>query len=122
MRIFLMFAGVFGALGVAAGAFGAHALRDRLGAELMSTWETAVLYHLLHAVALLLLAVGVDRADAGHSWFAAAGWLWVAGIILFSGSLYALSLGGPRLLGPITPIGGVAFVFGWSCLVVAWAR
>lgn len=122
MRIFLMLAGVLGALGVAAGAFGAHALRDRLGPELMSTWETAVFYHLVHAVALLGLALNVARADAGAGWLAAAGWLWVAGIVLFSGSLYALALGGPRLLGPVTPLGGTALIVGWLCLVVAWTR
>lgn len=122
MRIFLMLAGVLGILGVGAGAFGAHALRERLGPDLINTWDTAVFYHLLHTVALLVVATGVARTDEGGSWLAAAGWLWMVGIVLFSGSLYALSLGGPRFLGPITPIGGTALIFGWACLVVAWAR
>ncbi len=122
MRIFLLLSGVLGATGVLAGAFGAHALRERLEPLLLHTWETAVLYQLVHAVALLFLAVGIGRGGAAEGWLARAGWSWVAGIVLFSGSLYALALGGPRLLGPVTPLGGVAFVVGWLCLVVAWTR
>lgn len=122
MRIFLLLSGVLGATGVLAGAFGAHALRERLVPSLLHTWETAVLYQLVHAVALLFLAVGISRGPAAEGWLAGAGWSWVAGIVLFSGSLYALALGGPRLLGPVTPLGGVAFVVGWLCVVVAWTR
>ncbi len=122
MRVFLLMSGVFGATGVLAGAFGAHALRERLTAELLHTWETAVLYQLVHAAALLLLAVGIVRGSADAPWLVGAGWSWVAGIVLFSGSLYALALGAPRVVGPLTPLGGTALVVGWLCLVVAWTR
>lgn len=104
-----MAAGLLGFTGVGLGAFGAHALKDTLATNGMtSAWQTAVLYHLIHAVALL--------AFPGGKW---AGRCWIAGIVLFSGSLYALALGGPKLLGPITPLGGVAFLAGWA--LVAWS-
>jgi uncharacterized membrane protein YgdD (TMEM256/DUF423 family) len=104
----LLAAGLFGFSGVALGAFGAHALKDTLAAHgTTATWQTAVLYHLIHAVALL--------AFAGGRW---AGRCWIAGIVLFSGSLYALALGGPKLLGPVTPLGGLAFLSGWA--FVGW--
>lgn len=122
MRIFLLLSGIFGALGVAAGAFGAHALRDRLGPELVQTWETAVIYQMIHSVALFALAVGVIGRVPGSGWLDGAGWSWVAGIVLFCGSLYLLALGGPRVLGPVTPFGGAAFILGWLCVVVAWTR
>ena len=103
---------------VAAGAFGAHALRNRLAPDMSAVWQTAVQYHAWHALGLAvvgLLTIHVpDRAG-----LALAGWLFVAGIVLFSGSLYALALTGTRALGAITPIGGVAFLAGW--LVLAWA-
>jgi uncharacterized membrane protein YgdD (TMEM256/DUF423 family) len=114
-RIFLAIAGFAGATGVALGALGAHALAARLG-ESLSTWQTAVEYHLVHALALLVLAF---HDEIGNTPRAVAGWLFVVGIICFSGSLYLLALGGPGALGPVTPIGGVAFIGGWITLVVA---
>jgi uncharacterized membrane protein YgdD (TMEM256/DUF423 family) len=109
-------ASVLGFLGVALGAFGAHALKPTLEAHgSVETWKTAVLYHLVHAVALLALA-GWRDAHAGPSGKVAA--LWTGGVVLFSGSLYWLALGGPKLLGPVTPLGGVAFLAGWALL--AW--
>lgn len=113
-RTILALAGTAGATGVALGALGAHALSPRLG-EAMSTWQTAVDYHLVHALALLVLAFadGLGRARE------IAGWLFAAGLVCFSGSLYGLALGGPALLGPVTPIGGVAFIAGWCVLVYA---
>ena len=95
------------------GAFGAHALKARLGGEALSLWQTAVQYHFWHALALLAapLLAGV--------WAKAAGWLFIAGVLVFSGSLYALALGAPRALGMITPLGGVALVLGWIALAVA---
>lgn len=114
-------AAALGFTGVALGAFGAHALKPSLEAHgSVETWKTAVLYHLLHAVALLALA-GWRDAHAGASGRVAA--LWVAGVIFFSGSLYWLALGGPKLLGPVTPLGGTAFLAGWALLAFhAWKR
>jgi uncharacterized membrane protein YgdD (TMEM256/DUF423 family) len=105
-------------IAVACGAFGAHALRGRLDPEMTAVWQTAVQYHAWHALALL--GVGILlllRPGAGG--FRAAAWLFAAGIVLFSGSLYAIALTGTRGLGLITPVGGVAFLAGWAAL--AWA-
>jgi uncharacterized membrane protein YgdD (TMEM256/DUF423 family) len=105
-------------LAVALGAFGAHALRARLSADMTSVWSTAVQYHAWHALALfglgLLMVHWPERAG-----LPLAGWLFVAGIVLFSGSLYLLALTGARGIGAITPIGGVAFLAAWA--VLAWA-
>lgn len=105
-------------LAVALGAFGAHALKSRLSADMTGVWQTAVQYHAWHALALfglgLLMLHWPERADLGI-----AAWLLLAGIVLFSGSLYALALSGVRGLGAVTPIGGVAFLAGWA--VLAWA-
>jgi uncharacterized membrane protein YgdD (TMEM256/DUF423 family) len=111
-------AGLAGAAGVALGAFGAHALAAKLDASALTTWETGVRYHLVHALALLLAAYLADRGPL----YAAAGFLFAAGIVLFSGSLYGLALGGPRWLGPVTPLGGVSFILGWLAIGVALAR
>jgi uncharacterized membrane protein YgdD (TMEM256/DUF423 family) len=115
-RGLLLAAALLGATGVALGAFGAHGLRDRLDARALEVWETAVRYHLIHAVALLALALSPHAAS-----LRTAGWLFTVGIALFSGSLYALSLGvGPRaLLGPVTPLGGLAFIAGWAWIAKA---
>lgn len=104
----------FGATGVLCGAFGAHALRNTIDAHGLDIWHTGVEYHLWHALALGLAAV------AGHGRMrTAAVALFAAGIVLFSGSLYALALGAPRLTGVITPFGGLAFIVGWICLGLA---
>ncbi len=114
-------AGLAGATGVAAGAFGAHALRDTISDASMQTFQTGVLYHLVHAVALLGVAALVAAKPMVSLRLSAYGF--VLGIVLFSGSLYALALGGPRWLGPVTPIGGVAFIAAWSGLVwSAWSE
>lgn len=108
-------AGFFGFTGVALGAFGAHALKDTLAAHgTLAVWQTAVLYQLLHSVALLALA-GWRDGHVGPS--AKVGACWVAGIVLFSGSLYVIALGGPKILGPITPLGGLAFLSGWALIM-----
>jgi uncharacterized membrane protein YgdD (TMEM256/DUF423 family) len=104
-------------IGVAAGAFGAHALRARLSPELLAVFETGARYQMYHAFALLVVAWAATRwPGALLIW---AGWLFVAGTVLFSGSLYALALSGMRWLGAITPLGGVAFLAGWLCLALA---
>jgi uncharacterized membrane protein YgdD (TMEM256/DUF423 family) len=107
---------VVGFLGVALGAFGAHGLKDILTRqESMATWQTAVLYHLIHAVVLTFLSMGTP--------FRRGPWLcFLAGVVLFSGSLYGLALTGLRWLGPITPLGGVFFLVGWAWLAVQGAQ
>ena len=107
-------------LGVVLGAFGAHALRDRLGADAMAIWQTAVQYQFLHAIGLVLAAAISSRRAGRAATFSSLAFL--AGIVFFSGSLYALALGAPRGLGMLTPVGGVAFVFGWIALAFSIAR
>jgi uncharacterized membrane protein YgdD (TMEM256/DUF423 family) len=116
-RIFVILGGVSGLIAVAAGAFGAHSLRDRLPADLLPTFETGARYHMYHALALILAAWAASRWPGPFA--TAAGWLFLAGTLIFSGSLYALSLTGARWLGAITPIGGLAFIAGWLCLALA---
>lgn len=102
----------FGALGVALGAFGAHGLSAQLAAnDTVSVWETASQYHLLHAVALYAMALGAPSRR--RAWL-----LLFVGTLVFSGSLYGLAVGGPRWLGPVTPLGGLLMILGWGCL--AW--
>jgi uncharacterized membrane protein YgdD (TMEM256/DUF423 family) len=115
-RTFVFIGAVFGAVGVAAGAFGAHALKARLGPEMLAVFETGVRYQLVHALGLL--AVGWAAGRWTSCAVRAAGWLFVVGVLLFSGSLYAMCLTGVRALGVITPIGGAAFIAGW--LLLAW--
>ncbi len=102
------------ALAVAAGAFGAHALRARLAPDLLAVFETGVRYQVYHALGLLLVSVAAARLP--HPGVRAAGWLFAIGTVLFSGSLYALSLSGIRGFGAITPLGGVCFIAGWLAL------
>ncbi|WP_221032233.1 DUF423 domain-containing protein [Actomonas aquatica] len=112
MKNITLIAAVFGFLGVALGAFGAHALKDTLAtANMTDVWQTAVLYHLLHAIAAWVAASRLGPEGAAIA--PKAGWCWLLGIVFFSGSLYAMALGGPRWLGPITPLGGVFFLVGW---------
>lgn len=107
-------------LGVGTGAFGAHGLRAHVGPDLLAVWQTAVLYQLVHALGLLGLAALRPRL---HLKFASSSALFLlAGIVIFSGSLYALVLSGVRMLGAITPIGGVSFMVGWLLLALAAAR
>jgi uncharacterized membrane protein YgdD (TMEM256/DUF423 family) len=117
-RILQIWAGLLGFTGVGLGAFGAHALKERLAASgHTGTWTTAVHYHLLHAAGLLALIAWIGVAGgSGARHVRRAAWCWIAGTLLFSGSLYALALGGPRWLGPVTPVGGMAFLIGWALL------
>jgi uncharacterized membrane protein YgdD (TMEM256/DUF423 family) len=117
----------FGFLGVALGAFGAHALQDRFGDYEKGVWQTAVHYHLLHALVLLVYGIALAAIPGlgdivGPALLSWIGWLFVAGILVFSGSLYALTLSGVRMLGAITPIGGVAFLSGWALLALLGYR
>jgi uncharacterized membrane protein YgdD (TMEM256/DUF423 family) len=116
-KTFLLIGALAGLMGVGLGAFGAHGLRGRLSPEMLAVFETAVRYQMYHALALVLTAVILGRMDG---WLVrTAGWAFTAGIVLFSGSLYVLALTGITAFGAITPIGGLAFLLGWGCLVVA---
>lgn len=114
---FLLIGALAAFAGVALGAFGAHGLRTRLSPEMLAVFETGVRYQMYHALALLLTAAAMGRIGDARL-LAIAGWFFVAGIVLFSGSLYALTLSGVSMLGAITPIGGLAFLIGWACLAL----
>lgn len=107
-------AGLLGAVGVALGAFGAHGLKDRITPPLLEVYRTGVLYHLLHAVALLGVVVAGPRLKLGH----VTRWAFLGGVFVFSGTLYTLALTGIGWLGAITPVGGLAFIVGWAALFV----
>jgi uncharacterized membrane protein YgdD (TMEM256/DUF423 family) len=114
---FLLVGSLLGFLGVAAGAFGAHGLRSRLSTDMLAVFETAVRYQMYHVFALLIVAAAIGRLGDARL-LSLAGWFFVAGIFLFSGSLYALALSGVTILGAITPLGGLAFLVGWACLAI----
>ncbi len=116
-RLFFTLGSLSAFIAVALGAFGAHALKARLPADLLAVFETGVRYQLTHALALLAVAWACTRWPGTA--VNASGWLFVAGTVIFSGSLYALALTGVRWLGAVTPIGGVALLAAWLCL--AWA-
>ncbi len=117
-RLWLALAAGYGFLGVVLGAFGAHALKARLDAELLAVWRTGVEHHFYHALALL--AVGMLAAQRPSPLLTAACACFALGIPVFSGSLYALALGAPRGLGAVTPVGGLLFLVGWALLAI-WA-
>ena len=120
-RVFFSIGCALGLLGVALGAFAAHALRARLAPELLATFETGVRYQLIHALALVAAAWACTRWPGRAA--QASGWLFIIGALLFSGSLYALTFAGVRGLGLVTPTGGVALLLGWLCLLAApWSR
>ena len=119
-RRFVVLGSGFALLGVAGGAFGAHSLKTILAPDMLAVFETGIRYQMYHALALLFVGLAEERA--GSLWIRRAGWLFVTGIVLFSGSLYALSLSGIRGLGAVTPLGGVAFIAGWACLVLGCGR
>lgn len=116
-RLFFGLAALSAFVAVAAGAFGAHALRARLSPEYLAIFETAARYQMFHALGLLAVAWAVTRWPGTLPVW--AGWLFVAGTVLFSGSLYLLALTGARWWGAMTPLGGVAFLVGWICLALA---
>ncbi|NKQ09548.1 DUF423 domain-containing protein [Pseudomonas sp. SST3] len=117
IRLFLLLAAFFGLTGVALGAFAAHGLKNRLGADYLAVFQTGVQYQLIHALALF--GVALLALHAPSRLLAAAGGLFTLGVLLFSGSLYLLALTGLSKLGIITPIGGTAFLAGWICLMLA---
>ena len=119
-RSFFALGALSALLAVAAGAFGAHALSTRLAPDRLDVFETAARYQMYHALALLAAGWAAGQWPGGAS--TAAGWLFVAGTFVFCGSLYLLALGGPRWLGAITPLGGLAFMAGWALLALAFWR
>ena len=118
-RIFIAIAAIFGGLAVAGGAFASHALKERLSEKALAIFETGVKYQMYHALALLLVAILLSRTDISQGFLNATGIAFIAGIFMFSGSLYALSLTGLKWLGVVAPLGGFAFLIGWGCLVAA---
>jgi uncharacterized membrane protein YgdD (TMEM256/DUF423 family) len=117
-KLFITLAALSALMAVCLGAFGAHALRNRLDDYGMGVFETAVQYHFYHSLALL--AVGILAISQPQTaLLKSSGWLFLIGIAIFSGSLYCLSLSGQRWLGAITPLGGLAFIAGWACLAAA---
>ena len=119
-RLFFSLGAGFALLSVATGAFAAHALKTRLTAEMLAIFEIGARYQMYHALGLIAVAWAFSQWTS--QLVLVAGWLFVAGIVIFSGSLYALSLTGIRQLGAITPIGGLAFIVGWFLLVLAALR
>ncbi|MGI0487627.1 DUF423 domain-containing protein [Pantanalinema rosaneae CENA516] len=118
-QIFLAIGAVFAGIAVAGGAFAAHALRDHLSDRALTIFETGIRYQMYHALALLLVAVLLSRVELPPLTVTIAGYAFIIGIVIFSGSLYLLSLSGIKWLGAITPLGGVAFIVGWICLAIA---
>ncbi|WP_438350529.1 DUF423 domain-containing protein [Paenibacillus sp. FA6] len=117
MSTLLLLGSILMFLAVALGAFGAHALKKKLSPDTMKVYETGIQYHIAHALGLLLLGLLAD-SSSNSSLIVMAGWFLFAGVILFSGSLYALSLSGIKKLGAITPLGGVAFLIGWVMVII----
>jgi uncharacterized membrane protein YgdD (TMEM256/DUF423 family) len=117
-RTFLRLGALSAAIAVAAGAFGAHALRSRLAPDLLQVFETGARYHMYHALGLLAVAWAAGRTEAAGP--RRAGWLFVLGTLLFSGSLYLMALTGARWLGAVTPLGGAAWIAGWTILALSF--
>ncbi len=115
MKIWIVLGAALSALGVGLGAFGAHALKAKLGPDMLAVFETGVRYQMMHGLGLFGVALAASRYE--HVGVTVAGWLLVAGVALFSGSLYALSLSGVKVLGAITPLGGLCFLAGWAALI-----
>jgi uncharacterized membrane protein YgdD (TMEM256/DUF423 family) len=122
MRIFVLLGSLSAFLGVALGAFGAHGLKTRVTPEMLTVWQTGVQYHLVHALGLVLIGILCELMP-GVSLIRNAGWMLLAGSVLFSGSLYIMVLSDIRALGMITPFGGLAFLIGWLLLAIAaWQK
>ncbi|QKX16789.1 DUF423 domain-containing protein [Microbulbifer sp. YPW1] len=116
-KLYLLLAAFFGGTGVILGAFGAHGLRNKVAENLLETYKTGVHYQMIHALALIAVAILIHQIGAKTS-LIVSGALFSIGILLFSGSLYGLTFGGPRILGPITPLGGTLLIGGWISLFI----
>jgi uncharacterized membrane protein YgdD (TMEM256/DUF423 family) len=119
-RTFFALGALLGGLGVAAGAFGAHALQTRLAPDRLELFELAARYQMIHALALIAAAWAAERWPSGLT--TASGWLLVVGVLIFCGTIYALAFGAPRILGAVTPIGGLSLILGWLLMAVAAFR
>ena len=118
-RLFLSIAAILAGLSVAGGAFASHALKERLSERALEIFETGSKYQMYHALALLAIGLLLSRSEIASTLLNTAGFAFIVGVVLFSGSLYALSLTGIKWLGATAPLGGVAFLVGWGCLAVA---
>lgn len=118
-KFFISIAAVMAGLSVASGAFASHALKDKLSEKALEIFETGSKYQMYHALALLMVGLFLTRIEVTPTLLNAAGWAFIIGVVLFSGSLYALSLSGIKWLGAITPLGGIAFLVGWACFAIA---
>ena len=118
-KIFLTIAAILGGLSVAGGAFASHALKNQLSDRALEIFETGTKYQMYHALALILVALLLTQTETPSLPLTISGIAFIAGVVIFSGSLYALSLTGIKWLGAITPIGGAAFLIGWGCLAIA---
>ena len=117
MRLWIKLGGILGGLSVMLGAFGAHSLKERLTEKSLATFQTGVQYQFMHSIALILVGLlMLSLGEESNKRLNRSGWFFAVGILLFSGSLYSLALGGPRWLGPITPLGGLCFMIGWVLL------
>ncbi len=117
MHLWIKLGGIFGGLSVLLGAFGAHSLKARLTEQSLATFQTGVLYQFIHSLTLILVGIlSMHFVDEHKKQVERAGIFFAAGIVLFSGSLYSLALGGPKFLGPVTPLGGLCFMIGWFML------
>ena len=120
-QFFLTIAAIFGGLSVAGGAFGAHALREKIIERSLEIFDTGDRYQMYHALALLLVAILMSRLESPPTTLLVSGWLFIIGVVIFSGSLYAISLTGIKSLGAVAPLGGLALMLGWAALAVAGA-
>lgn len=116
-KVYFVACAISGFTAVALGAFGSHGLKSKLSEASLGVWQTAVQYHFYHTLALFAVAILLQRTVT-NTWLSASGGLMLGGVLLFCGSLYWLALGGPRWLGPITPLGGLCFMLAWLCLAV----
>ncbi|MCY7274297.1 MAG: DUF423 domain-containing protein [Phormidesmis sp. CAN_BIN44] len=119
VKIFLTIAALLGGSAVGFGAFGAHALKERLGERSLEIFETAARYQMYHALALLLVGVLMTRSTTEQTFLTASGWAFIVGVVLFCGSLYALSFSSIKWLGAVAPLGGLALMVGWAAIAVA---
>ncbi|MGH1438905.1 MAG: DUF423 domain-containing protein [Cellvibrionaceae bacterium] len=122
IKVCLVFASVSGFLSVALGAFGAHGLKGKISESLLSAFQTGTHYQMFHTLALLALAILAMQLESVPKTMAISAYCWMFGVILFSGSLYGLALGGPTWLGPVTPLGGLLLLSGWAFFCVFVAR